>query len=158
MNEELTTLEHLDRCEKIWDHIQNVQDNIQKLAKELIKLGEHKLARRLYQRGLQHDASKFDDTEYYGMYSSDETYKKIAIHTHRTMNSHHLEYHPELLDLSTVDICEMVCDLKARSSEFGTDIKEYIRKFTEERNISTNTKFYKLLIKYLNLILEDKFK
>jgi len=154
---ELDIHTHLDRIEKIYNHIQNVQENCYKLAKELIKDNQDKLARKLLQRGLRHDQSKFTDLEYFGMYSDDECLKWASIENHRRNNEHHLEYHMTPLDMSEVDIAEMACDLKARSSEFGTDIREFIKNYVNDRKISLNSKFYKSLVKYLNYILEDSF-
>lgn len=146
---------HLARIEKIYEHIQNVQENCYKLSKELIRDNQSKLARKLLQRGLKHDSSKFTDLEYFGMYSEDDCLKWASIENHRRNNEHHLEYHMTPLDMSEVDIAEMACDLKARSSEFGTDIREYVKTYVSERDISVNSKFYKSIIKYLNYILED---
>ena len=157
MKEKLSVESELDRLEKIWSHIKNVQNNCYKLSRELVKEDRVDLARKLLQRAGRHDSSKFTDLEYYGMYSDDKLIKEIAINHHRNVNEHHLDYHSSPLDMDDLDLAEMACDLKARSSEFGTDIKEYVRSFCESRNISVNTKFYKSIVKFLNMILEEKF-
>jgi len=157
MTKELTNEEHIERCSKIFDHIQNVQEFCFKLAVELIKDSQQRLARQLLKRALSHDLSKFSDLEYYGMYSEDKAIKDLAINNHRSLNPHHIDYHVNLLDMQEVDLAEMACDLRARSVEFGSSVKDYVKDFIEFRKISPNSKFYKSVTKYLNMIIEDKF-
>lgn len=139
-------------------HIQNVQDNAFILANKLIDEGELDLARRLIQRIMAHDQSKFTPLEFKGLNGATEELKTIAIDHHRSVNPHHIQYHASVKDMSDLDIAEFCCDIKARSEEFGTSVMDYIKKFINEHEISTSSNFYKRAKYFFDLILDIPFK
>jgi hypothetical protein len=61
--------------------------------------------------------------------------------------------------MNDLQLAEFCCDLKARSAEMGTDLKTYIKEVATERfGFTTNSKVYKRIIKFVNLILDEPFK
>lgn len=147
-----------DRLFSILTHVDNVRDNAKKLIEELIKEEEFELALRLAYNISIHDASKFQHIEWIGLNSSDEKLQKLAVEHHRKTNPHHIEFHEDIKDLSDTEIAELVVDLKSRSEEFGTNVREFFEQLAEKRGISKNTYFYKRAIHFFNLLLDPEFK
>lgn len=155
MSENLIDLENYRR---IVSHIQRVHENGLKLAEELIKGGRSRFARRITIEVFKHDLSKFGEFEYTKFFSGDKEELKQAVAHHRWTNPHHIQYYEEYKDIPEVQLACMACDFKARSEEFGDNVKKYLKEFCEEKKISVNTNFYKKLTGFLNLIIEDKFQ
>ena len=58
---------------------------------------------------------------------------QLAIDHHRRVNEHHPEYWGGIDNMPELFVAEMVCDWYARSQEFGTDLREWIRGHAYER-------------------------
>jgi|TARA_R110000787_G_scaffold98873_2_gene203283 hypothetical protein len=150
---------YLARLDSIVRHIQNVQSNALLLAERLIEQdGECELARQLVANSLGHDASKLFGIEWDYLLSDDKDKLKMAIEQHNKTNTHHPEHWGGIKEMPRVYLAEFICDIKARSSEFGTDVKNWLKdEATKRYNFTTGSRVYKDLLYFLNLLLEQKF-
>jgi hypothetical protein len=84
---------------------------------------------------------------------------KLAIHHHNTTNQHHPEnWSGGISDMPDVFLAEFVCDIKARSEEFGTSLRDWIdNEATKKWNFTTDSEVYKKIMKYVNLVCEKPF-
>lgn len=151
---------YLARLDAIVRHIQLVQSNALLLAERLIEQdGECELARQLVANSLEHDKSKLFGIEWDYLLSDDKAKLKMAIEQHNKTNTHHPEHWGGIKEMPRVYLAEMVCDIKARSSEFGTDVKSWLKEEATKRyEFTTGSKVYKDLHYFLNLLLEKQFK
>ena len=150
---------HLERVEKIFTHIRNVQDNSFTLGKRLIKKGEVELGKRLIARSLQHDASKFSGIEYSFLgQDKDKKMLALAIENHQAGNNHHPEHYPEgIAGMSRTDLGEMVCDWLARSREMGKDLRAWVKDVATKRfDFTLNQKVGREITEFINLLIDDK--
>jgi len=143
-------------------HIRNVQDECELLSERLIEQGKHSLARALLANGMLHDNSKFRGVEwdYLGEAAKNNhpDQFKAAVQQHTRTNMHHPEYWCGIDNMPGVYMAEMVCDWKARSAEFGTDLREWIKdKATKRWDFTSKGRVYKDLKEYLDLLLDQKF-
>jgi len=120
------------------------------------------LARSLVANSMLHDNSKFRGVEW--EYLSDEAKEKFpvqfqdAVTQHIATNSHHPEYWGGIKYMPDVYLAEMVCDWKARSDEFGTDLREWVKeKATKRWDFTTSGGSYKSIKEYLDLLLDASF-
>ena len=149
----------LQKITSIWRHIEEVQKNCFFIAEKLIANGQEELARQLLTNSLIHDQSKFRGIEWeYLNGACDEEKLKLAIHQHNTTNPHHPEYWDGIHSMPEVFVAELVADWKARSSDFGTSLPEWIDNGAAER-FKYNKKqiIYKKIMKFTNLLLEKPF-
>lgn len=156
----------LNKIRGITRHIRNVEDNCFLLGEKLILNGEIDLGKRLIANGFVHDVSKFNGIEFEhmapGIACQEESAKlklKLAIHHHQKTNPHHPEYWQSIHEMPEVYLCELVCDWKSRSEEFGTSLKNWINddatkkfSFTREDNV------YKKIMKYVDMLCEHSFE
>src|SRR5450755_1045681 len=80
--------------------------------------------------GLVHDASKFHGIEWEYLHKTGEVPAdrlQLAVEHHRRTNEHHPEYWGGIDNMPEIFVAEMVCDWYARSQEFGTDLRVWIR-------------------------------
>lgn len=150
------------KLEDLLRHIENVKENCLLLSKKLLEEGEKEFALQLIANSYIHDNSKFSGIEW--LYLEQEIKDKspdlfkMAVIQHTTTNPHHPEYWKNINEMPRIYIAEMVCDWKARSSEFGNDILMWIKdKATEKYNFNTSGKVYKEIKHFLDLILDKKF-
>jgi hypothetical protein len=143
-------------------HIRNVQDECCLLAERLIEQGKPVLAKSLVANSMLHDNSKFRGVEW--EYLTEEAKEKFptqfedAITQHTLTNPHHPEYWGGIKLMPSVHMAEMVCDWKARSAEFGTDLREWVKeKATKRWGFSTSGRVYKEIKEYLDLLLDASF-
>lgn len=143
-------------------HIRNVQDECELLAERLLEQGKAELARALLANSMLHDNSKFRGVEW--EYLSDAAKDKhpeqfkAAVKQHQLTNPHHPEYWGGIDTMPTVYIAEMVCDWKARSGEFGTDLREWVKDKAAKRwAFTTQGRVYKEIKEYLDLLLDPRF-
>lgn len=157
----------LKALDNIIRHIKLVQDNCILLGKRLIERNEPYLGRMLIYNGFQHDVSKFIGSEwdYMTLTNVKKLNKeqklglKISISDHCRSNDHHPEYWGKIQDMSDVAICECVCDWKARSSEFGTSLNDWIHEEAMKRfNFDKDDEVYSKIIKYVEILCDTKFE
>lgn len=154
----------LSKIRIITRHIRNVEDNCLVLGEKLILQGDIEIGKQLIANGFIHDASKFHgiEFEYLSVHSVDEANKlklKMAIHHHQQTNPHHIEYWNSIVNMPDVYLAEMVCDLKARSEEFGTSLMDYIdNQGIKKWNISKDSQVYKKIIRFVDLVCHTPFK
>lgn len=117
-------------------HVERVRANALLLAKHWIKNGRSKDARVLLAKAHVHDASKWAGIEFEMMHRGpDANGQKLldAIAQHQSTNDHHPEFWGGLSRMPEVCVAEMVCDWLARSQEFATDLRVYVRTQAAER-------------------------
>lgn len=118
----------------------------------------------LIANGMIHDNSKLRGIEWKYLHTdvkeTNEEAFLIAHHQHITSNPHHPEYWPcGINEMSPVYIAEMICDWHSRSSEFGTDLWEWIKEVAVPKyKVSTSGKTYKIMKEFVDLLLERRFK
>jgi Family of unknown function (DUF5662) len=118
---------HLDALIR---HIGLVRDACIRLGKRLIDHGRPHFGRLLIAHGFAHDASKFYGIEWEYLTTGQDVppaVRDMAIEHHRQTNSHHPEYWGGFENMPEISVAEMACDLYARSQEFGTDLRQWIR-------------------------------
>lgn len=157
----------LRKIKGIIGHIRSVQDNCLTLGEKLIERGEIEVGKNLIAHGYVHDASKFHGIEFEFMApgttineDGDKLKLKMAIHHHRTTNPHHVEYWSKgIEEMPRVYLAELVCDLKARSEEFGTDLREYILNMCNTKwNITKTNRAYTDMMDFINLLCPAPFE
>ncbi len=147
-----------EKIEGVLEHIQNVQRNCYKLGLKLIKRGEVELGRNLIANGQIHDNSKFKGIEFDHLFNGDPILSDVIKH-HATTNEHHPECWGSIQKMPELYIAEMVCDWAARSSEFGTSLKDWIiNSATEKYDFKMDDNIGKLIEKHLNLLISRSFK
>jgi hypothetical protein len=157
----------LAKIKAIARHIKNVEDNCLLLGERLIQTGHISLGRQLIANGFVHDASKWAGIEFEYMSGvepldgeSAKVKLKLAIQHHQLTNEHHVEYWSNNIDnMPDVFLAEMICDLKARSEEFGTSLMDYIDNVGIKKwNITKEHKKYKRIIEFVGLLCEKPFQ
>lgn len=157
----------MEKIRAIARHIRNVEDNCFLLGEKLILRGEIDLGKQLIANGYIHDASKFHGVEFeylsVGGTPMEEhgTLKlKLAIHQHNTTNKHHPEaWSGGIKDMPDVFLAEFVCDVKARSEEFGTSLREWIdNEATEKWNFTKDDEVYTKIMGYVDLVCDKPFE
>lgn len=144
-------------------HIDNVRNNCCLLAERLFERDQAELGHALIANGYVHDQSKFHGVEW--LYLNDETLEespelfKAAHQQHVTTNKHHPEaWIGGIHSMDRLHRAEMVCDWAARSSEFGKDLREWIKKqATNKFGFTTQSKPYKDIKEFVDLLLDKAF-
>jgi hypothetical protein len=149
-----------EQLEMLIRHIRKVQDACWELTKKLLKRGETIAARRLMASSMSHDVSKFYGIEYDSLIASESPQLlKYAVGHHQQTNKHHPEHWDGAENMPRLAIAEMVCDWYARSTEFGTDLRKWIKEEALAKyNISPQGKVYKVIKEFVDLLLEPAFK
>ncbi len=131
-------------------HKQFVKMGTEKLAKYLDSINAKNHARRLRYRGEVHDNGKLEDPkQLYALsriidFKYEMKYPKgqvdpqrvesIQVHQYAEQGSeHHPENHGNVLDMTRLDVMEMVCDWWARSKQFDTDFIDRVYYMQENR-------------------------
>lgn len=156
----------LAKIRGITRHIRNVEDNCLILGEKLILLGKINLGKQLIANGFIHDASKFTgiEFEYLSLNAPTEENNKLklklAVHHHNTTNPHHPEsWTGGIKEMPSVYLSECVCDWKARSQEFGTDLREWINNYaTKKFGFTENDQVYKEIMFFVDLLCETPFE
>lgn len=156
----------MEKIRAVARHIRNVEDNCFLLGEKLILGGEIDLGKQLIANGYIHDASKFHGIEFEYLSSGqpvEENAKlkmKMAIHQHNSVNKHHPEaWSGGIKDMPDVYLAEFCCDIKARSEEFGTSLREWIdSEATKRFGFSKEDKVYKDIQKYVDLLCGVPFE
>lgn len=144
-------------------HINNVRESCIVLGERLQEKGEIELGRNLIANGFIHDNSKFHGIEW--LYLNSETKEKdpdlflLAANQHITTNFHHPEYWGSIHEVPRIYLCEMVADWRSRSSEFGNDLRMWIKdKACEKYDMSIHSDTYKEIMEFVEILLEPSFK
>lgn len=152
---------HLDT---ILRHINHVRANCELLGKRLIEREEESLGVSLIANGYAHDASKFTGIEW--LYLREDIKEsnldkfKCALLHHSSTNKHHPEaWVGGISQMDRLHTCEMICDWFARSSEFGSDLREWIKNDATKRfDFTVQSKRYKEIKDMVDILLDPKFK
>ncbi len=118
-------MDDIKKVHALLRHIRNVQDNCLHLGIKLMEQGEVDFGKLLIANGQIHDNSKWKGVEWDHLETTDPFLGKAVLQHSRT-NPHHPEYWGSIHEMPRIYVAEMVCDWKARSSEFGTDLKQWI--------------------------------
>lgn len=159
---EISIDKYIERITKLKRHIHLVQESASILCDYWLKHDEPVLAHELAANAFIHDASKFKGIEWIYLHDDVKDVSpdlfQAAWHQHVMTNGHHPEYWGGIEEMPTVYLAEWVCDVKARSAEFGTDLREWIKdKATERFDFSVKGKTYKEIKTLLDIILEKPF-
>lgn len=145
------------RINDLLRHIRNVQDNCIHLGLNLIDKGELEFGKTLIANGLIHDNSKWKGIEWDHLESADPLLCE-AVRQHNRTNAHHPEYWDSIHSMPRIYIAEMVCDWKARSNEFGTDLRQWIEnKSTIRFEFKMEDKVGIEINYFLDLLLDKPF-
>lgn len=155
----------MDKIRAISRHIRHVEDNCLVLGEKLIEAGQLGLGKQLIANGFVHDASKFHGIEWLYMSPGQPTAEseaklklKLAIQHHNHTNLHHPEAWGSIHEMPDVYLAEMVCDIKSRSEEFGTSLREWIDSDATKRfNFTEQDEVYKKIMHYISLICATPF-
>jgi hypothetical protein len=155
----MNTEEKIEKLEALIRHIEGVQENCKLLSHRLIEKDQFELGKRLIANGMKHDNSKFFSLEWAHLTRSDNDDELLdnVIQVHNSSNLHHPEYWDGIKNMPLVFIAEMVCDWRTRSTELGTDLREWIeKKATKRWKFSPRDKVFKQIMKFVDLLLEPK--
>jgi hypothetical protein len=152
------------RLKSLVRHIETVQKNCEKLAEALSERGEVELAHKLIAVSYLHDNSKFYSIEW--DYLNEETKKDnpelfhVALKNHWSNNPHHIQYWANgIHDMPRIYKCEMLADWSARSAEFGTSVRDYLKDVAiKQFGITVQHKIYKEIKDLADLLLDQPFK
>lgn len=149
----------LQKLELIKRHKLNVIDNAEILARKLIELGEIDFGIKLICSSWTHDLSKYFSIEWkWLLQDKDKEMLKLAMEDHRAKNPHHPEYWGGIDNMPVFCLAELVCDLKARSAEQGTCLKDFLKDiYYPKHNIKLNSKVDKQIRRFVDLLLDDSF-
>jgi hypothetical protein len=150
----------LHKLEGVLRHLENVRDNCIILGKKLIESGEIDFGKRLIANGHTHDNSKFFGTEWEHL--NDDSTKlrlEISVSHHNSTNPHHPECWGRIDDMPRLYIAEMVCDWKARSTEFGSSLREWVEEGGAKRfGYKKGDKTYRQIMEFVDMVCDKPFK
>jgi len=150
----------IEKIDKLITHIQAVQNNAIILGKKLIEKGDVGFGKMLIVNSLSHDASKFFGLEYENLHKDAEKEDlKDAIFQHQSTNTHHVEFWQSHDKVPDIFIAEFCCDTLARAQELASDYLDWLTNEANKRyNCTNKSQFYKKVVKYYNLIIDNPFK
>jgi len=143
-------------------HKTHVQQSCELLGEQLISKDEKDLGHRLIANGWVHDNSKFHGIEWLYLYDdvkeiSPEMFK-LAVIQHRLGNLHHPEYWNGIANMPRLYLAEFVCDIHARASEFGTDVRDWVKSEAAKKfDFTVQSRVYKDVKYFLDLLLASPF-
>jgi hypothetical protein len=151
------------RLKTLIRHITNVQQSCLLLGEILIARGEKEFGQRLIANGFLHDNSKFCGCEWAHLHEDvkQEHPKqfKAALDNHTHSNPHHPEYWAGIKNMPPLYLAEFVCDVHARGSEFGTDVRDWVKTVAADKfGFTLQSKVYKDVKQFLDMLLESPFK
>lgn len=153
-------MEEIEQLEKLLRHIELVNQNTLLLGKKLILLGESVFGRRLIANGLRHDYSKFFGAEWETLTGADVSQDALAaaVSKHNKRNKHHPEYWGSIHKMPRLYVAEMVCDWKARATEFGTSLMDWIDGDAQKRfGFTKEDDVYETIVFFVNLLCDKPF-
>ena len=150
------------RLKAVVRHITHVQQSCTLLGERLIANGEIAVGHNLIANGFIHDNSKLRGAEW--LYLHDEVKEHspklfhAALQQHIHTNQHHPEYWGDIEKMPKIYLAEMVCDWHARSSEFGTGLREFIKESATKRfDFKVQGKIYKGIKGLVDILLDPAF-
>lgn len=150
-----------EHVEDLIGHVRRVQSNAMDLARHFMRNGRAEFARVLLAKVHLHDASKWGGIEWDWMHRGPDAAGKqleLAISQHQKTNDHHPEYWGGLKNMPEICVAEMVCDWLARSQEFATDLRVYIRTQAAERfDFAWAVAQAEWIWKFVGILLPEKF-
>jgi hypothetical protein len=154
----LTPEQHI---ENLVHHIESVRRNCLLLGRRLMAQGRHEFGRLVVARGFGHDISKFFGIEWEYLHAGRDVPQELldlAIKQHTLTNQHHPEYWGGFESMPEIAVAEMVCDWYARSQEFGTDLRSWVRDVAVPKyQIDTTRERFAWVQRFLDVLLEDHF-
>jgi hypothetical protein len=157
MMEDRLNSEAIEKIDLVFTHIKNVQRNCYKLGIKLMRRRELELGRTLICNGQIHDNSKFRGIEFEHLFYGDPLLPEVVKH-HQSINPHHPEYWGGIKNMPRVYVAEMVCDWYARSTEFGTGLRDWIENVALTKFEFTKTDdVYETIQEMLGLLLDPSF-
>lgn len=147
--------------QSVMRHIATVQQGSTLLSERLFDNGDPSFALLLSKKTLSHDASKLVGIEWEYLRVCNEDLEKfnLALNQHQLTNDHHPEFWGSIKSMPKICLAEMVCDWYARSVEFGTDLRDWIKgPACQKYEITTNTKCYKQIKEFVDIVLDAPFK
>lgn len=152
-----------ERIALLLRHINNVRNNCQIVADKLMTDGKFDLARQLIANAQIHDHSKFSGIEWQFLSDPTSTNKaglKYAIEHHDKVNPHHPQYYTNGIgEMPEVYLIEFCCDVKARSMEFGTDLRKWIDdEATKKFKFTKDSEVYKRIAYYVDILCPKPFE
>jgi len=153
------------RLQSLQRHIRHVQESCWVLAERILKRGnpgDLRFAHTLVTHAQIHDHSKFSGIEWEYLWDnvkdkSPELYDAAYLQ-HVTTNEHHPECWGDITKVPDIFLAEMVCDWHARATEFGTDLRTWIKeKATKRYDFPATGKVYKKIKEYVDLLLDKPF-
>jgi hypothetical protein len=155
----------MDRVREVLRHQRNVEENTLLLGERLIEKGEVQFGIHLITRGRVHDVSKLSgiEFEYLDPKHPERDKMALAIEQHNRTNDHHPEFWGGIKYMPRHAIAEMVCDWKARSSEFGRSLFDWIEgdaDYTAMKRFgfTKDDAIYALIMEFANLLCDQPFK
>lgn len=146
------------KLQALMRHITYVKDACVLIANHLIANDEEEFGRKLIANSLLHDNSKFYGVEWLYLDSEDKQLQKIAIQNHIKRNPHHPEHWEGIGNMPRIYIAEMVADWFARSQEFGSDFKIWIKDIAVDKyQFSLKGNVWKEIKYFTDILLETKF-
>lgn len=156
---------YAERLSILRRHIEHVQESAYLMAERILKNDDKAdvfLAHELVTNVQGHDQSKFQGIEW--KYLHDDVKEtnpdlfQLAWEQHVLTNPHHPEYWSGIEHMPDVYLAEMVCDWRSRSTEFGTDLRSWIKDSATKRfNFSTSGKVYKKIKRFVDFLLDKPF-
>jgi len=128
------------------------------------QLSRQHFAKSLIANGYAHDNSKFTGFESQYLNIQHQQINPIlftaAVRHHQINNMHHPEYWcGGIHEMPPLYLAEMVCDWTARSAEFGTDLRRWIKTNAMIRyNFKPQHKVYAHIKLFVDILLEPSFK
>lgn len=154
------------RLEAVIRHIDGVRGDGLILGRRMIEAGEAEDGLSVICNTQKHDNSKLKPGSIEWSYlhpdvaETNEIAFKLAWQQHVSTNPHHPEYWPGgIEEMPRMYLAEMVCDWHTRSSEFGTDLREWVKdKACPKYKISCSGKTYKEIKELMDMLLDRSFK
>lgn len=156
MDAELRRLNNLTR------HLDHVRDNCNRLSAYFQEIGEPENAAEIVRRGYRHDHSKFSGVEWLWLNSEAREQNPAefaaAVELHHQNNDHHPEYWGSIHYMPRPALAEFVCDILARSQEFGSDVWDWVLEVAMPRyGLTQDSPTYDQVVEFLNFMLERRF-
>ena len=153
-----TPREHLDNLVR---HIELVREACLLLGRRLMDSGRMEFGKQVIARGFEHDVTKFFGIEWDYLHAGRDIPKselELAIKQHTRTNDHHPEFHGGVENMPEIAVAEMVCDWYARSQEFGTGLRDWIKQNAIDKfKIDLESDQMNWINKFVNILLEDHF-